>query len=123
MAQLFLGVLNLGITASWLILAVLAVRLLFFKRIPKWVNCLLWGIVALRLLLPITIESSFSLVPSAQVITDSVLENSNTQAPDNTDIVMPPDEYIHSGFQVIDEKVNPVIKQTVTNNTSFFQNL
>jgi len=123
LARLFLGVLNLGITASWLILAVLAVRLLFFKRIPKWVNCLLWGIVALRLLLPVTIESSFSLVPSAQVITDSVLENTNIQTPDNTDILLPPTEYIHSGFQVIDEKVNPVINQSVTKNNDFFQNL
>ena len=41
----FLKLLNISITASWLILAIIIMRLLF-RRMPKWINCLLWGIVA-----------------------------------------------------------------------------
>ena len=52
MAAVFLKLLNLSISASWLVLAVLVLRLIS-KRSPKWVNVLLWGIVALRLVLPV----------------------------------------------------------------------
>jgi hypothetical protein len=48
MGDIFLKLLNMSITAGWLILAVLCIRLLF-RKIPKWVNCLLWGVVAIRL--------------------------------------------------------------------------
>ena len=48
MAAVFLKLLNLSISASWLVLAVLVLRLIS-KRSPKWMNVLLWGIVALRL--------------------------------------------------------------------------
>ena len=67
MADIFLRLLNLSISASWLVLVVLVLRFAF-KRVPKWVNVLLWGIVALRLLLPFSIESALSLVPSAETI-------------------------------------------------------
>lgn len=46
MGEIFLKLLNMSITASWIILAVLGIRLLF-RRIPKWISCLLWGIVAI----------------------------------------------------------------------------
>ena len=52
MAAVFLKLLNLSISASWLVLAVLVLRLIS-KRSPKWMNVLLWGIVALRLVLPV----------------------------------------------------------------------
>ena len=55
MAAIFLKLLNLSISASWLVLAVLVLRLVS-KRSPKWMNVLLWGIVALRLMLPFSIE-------------------------------------------------------------------
>ena len=42
MGEIFLKLLNMSITASWIILAVLGIRLLF-RRIPKWISCLLWG--------------------------------------------------------------------------------
>lgn len=67
MGYVFLMLLNRSITAGWLVLAVLAVRFLF-RRMPKWICCLLWAIVAIRLLLPISIESAFSLQPSAEPI-------------------------------------------------------
>ena len=55
MEDLFIKLLNMSITAGWLILAVLCVRFLF-RRMPKWVCCLLWGMVALRLVMPFSIE-------------------------------------------------------------------
>ena len=57
MAAVFLKLLNLSISASWLVLAVLVLRLVS-KRSPKWMNVLLWGMVALRLMLPFSIESA-----------------------------------------------------------------
>ena len=51
MSGVFLKILNISIMAGWLILAVILIRLLF-KKAPKWLTCLLWGLVALRLLLP-----------------------------------------------------------------------
>ena len=69
----FSGVLNTSISASWLILAVIAMRFLL-KKAPRWVHVALWGIVALRLLMPVSIESSLSLIPSAQTVSDQILQ-------------------------------------------------
>lgn len=63
MTNAFLAMLNASAGAGFLILAVLLLRLIFRKTAPKWVMCLLWGIVALRLVLPISIPSPFGLVP------------------------------------------------------------
>ena len=71
MSELFLRLLNMSITAGYLVFAVLLARL-FLKKSPKWISCLLWGIVALRLLLPITIESPLSLIPSAEAIPQNI---------------------------------------------------
>ena len=72
MGGIFLNLLNMSITASWLILAVLGIRLLF-RRIPKWITCLLWGVVAIRLIFPFSIESAFSLQLSAEPIRTSTM--------------------------------------------------
>lgn len=64
MNELFLKIINMSISASWLILAVLILRFVL-KKAPKWVNILLWGIVAIRLICPFTIESSVSLIPDS----------------------------------------------------------
>ena len=81
MGYVFLMLLNRSITAGWLVLAVLAVRFLF-RRMPKWICCLLWAIVAIRLLLPISIESAFSLQPSAEPISvTSGIETSTLSSP------------------------------------------
>jgi len=58
---------NRAVTAGWLVLAVVVLRLLL-RRAPRWIHCTLWGVVAARLALPFSIPSSFSLVPSAQTI-------------------------------------------------------
>ena len=67
MTDLFLKIINMSISASWLVLAVLLLRLVL-KKAPKWVNVLLWGIVAVRLLCPFSFESALSLIPSAETI-------------------------------------------------------
>ena len=97
MSALFLKILNLSINASWLILAVIAARLLL-KKAPRWISCLLWGLVAVRLLCPISLESVLSILPSAKVV------------PDNIEMVQDP--HIDSGVRIIDNAVNPVIEKS-----------
>lgn len=62
MEAVFLKLLNLSITASWLVLAVVVLRLVL-KKAPKWILCLLWGLVALRLICPVSLESVLSVIP------------------------------------------------------------
>jgi beta-lactamase regulating signal transducer with metallopeptidase domain len=98
MSELVLKLVNMSISAGWLVLAVLLFRLLF-KKAPKWISCLLWGIVALRLLIPITFESEFSLIPSAEVIPQNI---TTTQTP-----------AIYSGIPAVNSAVNPLFTQYV----------
>ena len=56
MGDIFLKLLNMSMTAGWLILAVLCIRFLF-PKMPKWIRCVLWGIVAIRLIFPFSIET------------------------------------------------------------------
>lgn len=72
MPLLFLKTLNISIAAGWFVLAVVLLRLLL-KRAPKWTHVLLWGLVAVRLVLPFSFESALSLIPSAETIPPSVL--------------------------------------------------
>jgi len=67
MENIFLQLLNMSITAGWLVLAVLVLRLVF-RNAPRWIHCTLWALVAVRLICPISIESAFSVVPSAQSV-------------------------------------------------------
>ena len=97
MAAVFLKLLNLSISASWLVLAVLVLRLVS-KRSPKWMNVLLWGIVALRLMLPFSIESALSLIPSAETVSPAVVQ-------------FDPAPTITSGVSVIDNAVNPALSE------------
>ena len=97
MAAVFLKLLNLSISASWLVLAVLVLRLIS-KRSPKWMNVLLWGIVALRLVLPFSIESALSLIPSAETISPEVVQ-------------FDPAPTITSGVKIIDNAVNPSLSE------------
>ncbi|MBQ9910501.1 MAG: peptidase M56, partial [Lachnospiraceae bacterium] len=67
MSGIFLKLLNMSITASWLILAVIMARLLL-RKAPKWVPCVLWGLVAVRLICPFSLKSVFSLIPSSETV-------------------------------------------------------
>ena len=106
METVFLRIVNIAITASWLVLAVFFLRLAL-KKAPKWATCLLWGIVALRLILPFSLESALSLIPS----TEPILEQSVvTEAPSAQPIL--PDEN-QSSTPSVNEKPgssgNPVV--------------
>ena len=97
MSEVFLKILNMSISASWLVLAVLLLRLVL-KRAPKWVSVLLWGFVAVRLICPFSMESMFSLIPSAQTV--------------SPDIMMDWTPTISTGISSLDNIVNPIITQT-----------
>ncbi|MBD5460273.1 MAG: hypothetical protein HDR26_04930, partial [Lachnospiraceae bacterium] len=75
MSRLFISIVNMSISASWLIAAVLIVRLVI-KKAPGWIHVLLWGIVALRLIVPFSVESALSLVPGGRMIPDMVFFDS-----------------------------------------------
>ena len=90
MADIFLKIVNMSISASWIVLAVLLLRLLL-KKAPKWINGILWGIVGLRLIMPFSLESIFSLIPSSETI---------SKAPDA------PRPHFESGVTIIDNQVN-----------------
>jgi len=98
MSGIFLKLLNLSISASWLVLVVLALRLML-KRAPKWVNVLLWGMVALRLMVPFSIESALSLIPSAETVSPEVVQ-------------FDPAPTITSGVTIIDNAVNPSLSES-----------
>lgn len=94
MNELFLKIINMSISASWLVLAVLILRLIL-KKAPKWVNVLLWGIVAIRMICPFSFESALSLIPSAETIP--------------LDIEMAAKPTIDSGVPAINRVANPVL--------------
>ena len=94
MSAVFLKIINLSITASWLILAVILVRS-FLKKTPKWISCVLWALVAIRLVCPFSLESALSLIPSSETI------------PSNIEMMQKP--AIDSGITVINETINPAI--------------
>ena len=73
MSELFLQLLNMSITAGWVVLGVVVLRLCF-RRAPKWISVLLWGLVAVRLLLPFSIESALSLLPSGETVPHEILQ-------------------------------------------------
>ena len=66
MGALFLRICEMSLAASWLILAVLLLRLLL-RRAPRWLHGLLWAFVAVRLLCPIFLPSPFSLLPNVDL--------------------------------------------------------
>jgi len=72
MSDIFIKLLNMSFAASWLIVAVMIFRLIA-RRMPRWIICLLWGLVAIRLVCPFSIESPFSLVPPSEVTPKMIL--------------------------------------------------
>ncbi len=72
MEAVFLKLLNMSITAGWIVLAVVLLRLLL-KKAPKWISCLLWVLVGLRLILPFSFESKVSVVPSTETIPQEII--------------------------------------------------
>lgn len=91
MGAAFLKLLNMSIGAVWLILAVVILRLVL-KKAPRWIFCALWGLVAFRLVCPISLESGISLIPSAEVLPLNVMTGEAFQ--------------VHTGFEALDSTIN-----------------
>ena len=91
MNELFLKIINMSISASWLVLVVLILRFVL-KKAPKWVNVLLWGIVAIRLICPFSFESALSLIPSAETFPEKVISG--------------PSFDVQTGITPIDNRIN-----------------
>ena len=94
MENLFLNLLNMSITASWIVLAVIVLRLIL-KKAPKWIMGVLWGFVALKLICPFSFESVFSLIPSTETVPQEILTSNNPT--------------INSGLNFVNQAINPVI--------------
>ena len=91
MNELFLKIINKSISASWLVMAVLILRLVL-KKAPKWVNVLLWGIVAVRLICPFSFESALSLIPSAETFPEKAISG--------------PSFDVQTGITPVDNRIN-----------------
>ncbi len=101
LSDLFLKLANMSISASWLVLAVLVLRLTL-KKAPKWLHVLLWGLVGVRLVLPFSIESVFSLVPNTETIPKNIMMAANPA--------------VNTGITSLNNIVNPIIAQRYTPN-------
>jgi beta-lactamase regulating signal transducer with metallopeptidase domain len=93
MTAVFLKIFNMSMTSVLPIVAVILLRILF-KKAPKWITCVLWAIVAIRLIVPITLESPFSVLPTAEPVKTSA----QTSSP-----------YMESGVELIDSVANKII--------------
>lgn len=98
MESVFLKILNMSITASWLVFAVIILRFIL-KKAPKFIRCILWGLVALRLVFPFSIESVLSLIPSAEPLPQ--------------DIIYTATPTVNTGFPVIDQAIDPILSQSL----------
>lgn len=88
MTDVFYKILQMSISASWLIIAIVVLRI-FLKKVPRKIICFLWALVAIRLVCPFAIESRFSLIPDTQGIFadyENQLENAGT---DNVNAGLP----------------------------------
>ncbi|MGI6031000.1 MAG: M56 family metallopeptidase [Eubacteriales bacterium] len=101
MADLFVQILNMSISASWLILAVLVLRVVL-RKAPRRIFVWLWGLVAFRLICPFTLESTLSLLPSGTTISPDIMTDAKPA--------------IYSGVTAINNVVNPVLGESFAPN-------
>lgn len=94
MENFFISLCNVGVSATYLIFAVMGLRALL-TRMPKRYLCLLWSLVGLRLLFPLSIESDFSVLPSEKIIPDGM--------------AMMREPVIDSGIGAVDQVINPIV--------------
>ncbi|MGN0636515.1 MAG: M56 family metallopeptidase [Acutalibacteraceae bacterium] len=97
MSEIFLKIVNMSLSASWIVLAVLLLRLPL-KKAPKWITVLLWGMVAVRLICPFSVQSAMSLIPSAETISPEIM---TAQTPE-----------INTGIPMVNNTINPILRQS-----------
>lgn len=100
MDMIFLKLLNMGLAAGWLILAILPLRILL-KKAPKRVCCVLWGIAALRLVCPLSLRAPFSLIPSAEILNAHTVQYARRPT-------------VNTGILLINRTLNPIISRTLS---------
>lgn len=98
MEAVFLKLVNMSITASYLVAAVLVLRLIL-NRSPKWIRVALWGLVGLRLMLPLSFESDLSLIPSTEPLPQEFLYAATP--------------HIQTGIPYVNNMLNPVIAHSL----------
>lgn len=101
MQQLFIKVLNLSIWAGWIVLGILILRLIL-KTMPKWLHCLLWIMVAIRLMIPDSVESSVSVIPSKETVPETIVVDQKPA--------------IHTGLRFLNLYVNPILQENLAPN-------
>ena len=101
MENVFIFLLNNSITAGYLVIAVMLLRPLL-KKAPKYIRCILWSFVGLRLVLPFSIESIFSLIPSAEPIPQEILYQAEPT--------------IHTGISFMNSTINPILSESMAPN-------
>lgn len=99
MTDIFIKLLNMSIVAGWLVIAVLLLRLAL-RKAPRWIFCVLWAFVALRLLIPFSVQSKTSAVPSVETVPPEIVY---TDTP-----------YIHSGLDTFNSVFNPIISDVLS---------
>ena len=102
----FAELLNISITASLVAFVVILLRF-FMKKTPKWVTCILWGMVGLKLILPFSIESPLSIVPNKEPLPVSYIYNTSALASGDSYTSV-----VDSGSQIFDAVVGTAIRET-----------
>lgn len=91
MSGIFLKAVNMSISAGWIVLAVTVLRLIL-KKAPAWIHVALWAIVAVRLMVPFTVQSTWSLLPSSETFPERVISG--------------PEFDVQTGITPVDEQIN-----------------
>ncbi len=99
MTDIFIKLLNMSIVAGWLVIAVLLLRLAL-RKAPRWIFCVLWAFVALRLLIPFSVQSKTSAVPSVETVPPEIVY---TEVPE-----------IHTGWPTFNSYFNPYISEILS---------
>lgn len=94
MESVFIKILNMSLTAGYLVLALIILRFLL-KKAPRWITCVLWAFVAVRLVCPFSFESAVSHLPSTEVIPEGILLAAKPE--------------INSGISSVNQSLNPII--------------
>ncbi len=98
LSDLFITFFNRSVSAGWMILAVLCLRLLF-RRAPRGLLCLLWALVAVRLVCPWSLESALSLIPSTETLPHDILLARNPT--------------VQTGIPALNSAINPTLSEAL----------
>lgn len=107
MSDFILNLFNISINATWLVLEVLLLRIIL-KKAPKYISCILWGLVGVRLIFPFSIESVFSLLPSGETVPPEIIYSDNPE--------------IHTGIDFLNSTVNPIISESFNPTANYSAN-